>query len=55
MKVYGLMIHKILLGLKNGMIILIINENIKMKKKMELVFIFGLMVLIMKVNGLIII
>ena len=55
MKVYGMMIHKIHLELKNGMIILIIKENIIMGKKMVLVFIFGLMVHIMKVNGLIII
>ena len=33
MKVYGMMIHKIHLELKNRMIILIIKENIIMGKK----------------------
>ena len=55
MKVIGLMIHKKLLVLKLGKIILFIKENIKMVKNMVLEFIFGLMVLYMKVNGLIIV
>ena len=55
MKVSGLMIHKKLLALKLGKIILFIKENIKMVKNMVLEFIFGLMVLCMKVNGLIIV
>ena len=38
----GKMNYKMVLVLKNGMIILFILENIKMEKKMELENIFGM-------------
>ncbi len=51
MKVIGLMIHKKLLVLKLGKIILFIKENIKMVKKTELEHTNGMIIRFIKVNG----
>ena len=55
MKDIGMMILKKVMELKLGKINLNIKENIKMVKNMVLVFMYGQMVLCMKVNGLIIV
>ena len=54
MKVNGKMIYKIILELKNGMMVLYIKVNLKMEKNVVLELIFGMMVLNIMENGIII-